>query len=76
MHFENGANTKCNSLTTAQQQWPCTDLNTTDFLRRLIELENPDLVVFTGDNIDGGAHNASEAMQNWAAVSTPSENRC
>lgn len=68
MHFENGANTKCNSLTTAQQQWPCTDLNTTDFLRRLIELENPDLVVFTGDNIDGGAHNASEAMQNWAAV--------
>jgi len=68
MHFENGANTVCNSLTDEQKKWPCTDLNTTDFLRRLIELEKPDLVVFTGDNIDGGAHNATVAMHNWAAV--------
>ena len=54
MHFENGKATNCTALTVEQQKWPCTDLNTTDFLRRLIDLEDPDLVIFTGDNIDGG----------------------
>lgn len=68
MHFENGAATACNSLTPAQAAWPCTDLNTTDFLRRLIEVEQPDLVLFTGDNIDGGASNATQAMDMWSAV--------
>jgi hypothetical protein len=68
MHFENGKDTVCNSLTTDQKKFPCTDLNTTDFLKRLIQLEDPDLVLFTGDNIDGGAHNATEAMDNWASV--------
>ena len=52
------------------QKFPCTDLNTTDFLRRLIELEKPDLVVFTGDIIDGGAENATKAMEMWSSVLT------
>jgi hypothetical protein len=68
MHFENGKDTVCNSLTPEQQKFPCSDLNTTDFLKRLIQLEDPDLVLFTGDNIDGGAHNATEAMDNWGSV--------
>eukprot|EP00936_MAST-01D_sp_MAST-1D-sp1_P002879 g2879.t1 len=68
MHFENGNATECRDLTPDQQNWPCTDLNTTDLLRRLIDLEQPDLVIFTGDNIDGGARNATQAMDTWSAV--------
>ena len=68
MHFENGLNTSCSALTPEQMKWPCSDQNTTDFLHRLIDLEKPDLVIFTGDNIDGGANNATQAMDTWSSV--------
>ena len=44
MHFENGAATACRDLTPDQEKWPCTDMNTTDLLRRLIDLEQPSVI--------------------------------
>jgi len=44
--------------------------NTTDFIRRLIELEQPDLVVHTGDIIDGDTHTASQGMEDLYGVSS------
>lgn len=41
---------------------PCTLYNTTDFITRLLETEKPDLVVHTGDVIDGNSHSAADAM--------------
>ena len=55
MHYNNGGITRCSDVPTGM---PCSDLNTTEFLRRLLLDERPDFVVFTGDNIDGGAINA------------------
>lgn len=41
----------------------CSDLNTTRFLERLIEVENPDFIAFTGDNIFGSSTtDAAESM--------------
>lgn len=36
--------------------------NTTDFIQRLIEIEQPDLVVHTGDIIDGATHPQPQGM--------------
>jgi hypothetical protein len=40
----------CLDLTAEQRQWHCDAHNTTVFIKRLVELERPDLVVFSGDN--------------------------
>lgn len=34
--------------------------NTTDFIRRLIQVEQPDIVVHTGDIVDGDTHPVSD----------------
>ncbi|KAJ3690719.1 hypothetical protein LUZ61_019883 [Rhynchospora tenuis] len=52
MHYANGRWTGCLDVFPDQVS-TCSDLNTTDFLYRIIRAENPDLVVFTGDNIYG-----------------------
>lgn len=49
LHYANGAATECLDVTPDQQ--PCTDLNTTAFVARLLDAERPDLVVLTGDNV-------------------------
>ena len=46
-------NEKCRDLTPKQLLWPCDGTNTTAFVRRLVELEQPDFVVFAGDNVIG-----------------------
>eukprot|EP01018_Ginkgo_biloba_P018798 Gb_33371 [translate_table: standard] len=52
MHYADGQSTKC--LDVLPDQFPtCSDLNTTAFVRRMIEAEKPDFIVFTGDNIFG-----------------------
>ncbi|XP_008775948.2 probable inactive purple acid phosphatase 29 [Phoenix dactylifera] len=52
MHYADGRSTEC--LDVFPEQMPtCSDLNTTAFINRVIQAENPDLVVFTGDNIFG-----------------------
>lgn len=63
MHFGNGAATRCRDVAPELGGARCSDLNTTRFLRRLIEAERPDLIVFTGDNIFGSsATDAAESL--------------
>ncbi|XP_010934408.1 probable inactive purple acid phosphatase 29 [Elaeis guineensis] len=52
MHYADGRSTPCLDVFPAQMP-TCSDLNTTAFINRVIQAENPDLVVFTGDNIFG-----------------------
>jgi len=69
MHYENGASTKCSQIPShADWPYPCSDLNTTEFLRELLVLEKPDFVVFTGDNIDGGAVDAKTSIDEWVQI--------
>ncbi|XP_002992267.2 probable inactive purple acid phosphatase 29 [Selaginella moellendorffii] len=79
MHFANGATTKCLDVL-PEQYAGCSDLNTTSFVKRMIDAEKPDLIVFTGDNIyasdcsdpaeslDAAFAPAVEAKLPWAAV--------
>ncbi|KAG8095302.1 hypothetical protein GUJ93_ZPchr0012g18982 [Zizania palustris] len=63
MHFGNGAATRCRDVAPEVGGARCSDLNTTRFLRRVIEAEKPDLIAFTGDNIFGGsAFDAAESL--------------
>ena len=48
MHFGNGAATRCRDVGPDGGGALCSDLNTTRFLRRVIEAEKPDLIAFTG----------------------------
>ncbi|KAG0458918.1 hypothetical protein HPP92_022046 [Vanilla planifolia] len=52
MHYADGRETGCLDVF-PDQLVTCSDLNTTAFIFRVIRAENPDLVVFTGDNIFG-----------------------
>ena len=48
MHYANGKDTPCSDILPSQIQQGCSDLNTTDFLRRYIQAENPDFIIFSG----------------------------
>ncbi|KAK9097480.1 hypothetical protein Sjap_022977 [Stephania japonica] len=62
MHFGNGDLTRCKDVAASEFEF-CSDLNTTRFVRRLIEVENPDFVAFTGDNIFGASSaDAAESL--------------
>jgi len=62
MHYADGKKTPCEDVL-PQQIAHCTDLNTSDFINRMIEAEKPDLIVFTGDNIFGfDAEDAAASM--------------
>lgn len=52
MHFANGVNTRCRDVLDFEFEH-CSDLNTSRFLKRMVEAENPDFIAFTGDNIFG-----------------------
>ncbi|KAK6942031.1 Calcineurin-like phosphoesterase domain, ApaH type [Dillenia turbinata] len=79
MHFGKGKMTRCRDVGSNEFRY-CTDLNTTRFLRRVIEAENPDFIAFTGDNIFGASTDdaaeslikafapAMESRLPWAAV--------
>lgn len=45
MHFAQGAHSACYDVASSHH---CSDLNTTYFIERLLAVEKPDLVVFTG----------------------------
>jgi hypothetical protein len=49
MHFGMGMITRCRDVLDSEFEY-CSDLNTTRFLRRMIESERPDLIAFTGKN--------------------------
>lgn len=62
MHYGNGLLTRCRDVLKSEFE-QCSDLNTTQFLRILIEVEKPDFVAFTGDNIFGtSATDAAESL--------------
>jgi hypothetical protein len=42
-------NHRCTDLSAAQQRYPCSDANATAFWRTLIEEEDADVFLFTGD---------------------------
>ncbi|MQL90975.1 hypothetical protein Taro_023578 [Colocasia esculenta] len=79
MHYGEGWTTRCKDVLPSQFAG-CSDLNTTRFLRRMIGAEEPDLIVFSGDNIFGpstsdAAKSLSEAFGPaiesklpWAAI--------
>ncbi|KAJ6838990.1 putative inactive purple acid phosphatase 29 [Iris pallida] len=52
MHYADGRDTPCEDVLPGQMP-TCSDLNTTAFIYRMLRAENPDLLVFTGDNIYG-----------------------
>ncbi|KAJ4709219.1 purple acid phosphatase 28 [Melia azedarach] len=52
MHYGMGMVTRCRDVMPPEFKY-CSDLNTTRFLKRIIEAEKPDLIAFTGDNIFG-----------------------
>lgn len=47
MHYADGKSTPCKDVL-PYQYFSCSDLNTSDFLNRIIVAEKPDLIVFTG----------------------------
>ncbi|MCD7468414.1 putative inactive purple acid phosphatase 28 [Datura stramonium] len=51
MHYGNGMVTRCRDVLDSEFNY-CSDLNTTQFLRKMIEIEKPDLVVFTGNKFN------------------------
>ncbi|KAL5974124.1 hypothetical protein ACLOJK_030787 [Asimina triloba] len=62
MHYGNGILTSCRDVLASEFRY-CSDLNTTRFVRRMIDVEKPDFVAFTGDNIFGSsASDAAESM--------------
>ncbi|XP_021751161.1 probable inactive purple acid phosphatase 28 [Chenopodium quinoa] len=79
MHFGQGLITKCKGVSPSEFKY-CSDLNTTKFVQRLIEVEKPDFLAFTGDNIFGSStpdaaeslfkafKPAVESRLPWAAV--------
>uniref|UniRef100_A0A6N2KII9 Calcineurin-like phosphoesterase domain-containing protein n=1 Tax=Salix viminalis TaxID=40686 RepID=A0A6N2KII9_SALVM len=54
MHFGTGVLTSCKDVLASEFHY-CSDLNTTHFLKRIIEAEKPDFIAFTGDNIFGSS---------------------
>ncbi|MBA0554183.1 hypothetical protein Golob_013302 [Gossypium lobatum] len=52
MHYADGKTTPCLNVLPSQVHG-CSDLNTSAFIQRMIQAENPNLIVFTGDNIFG-----------------------
>ncbi|XP_010241074.1 PREDICTED: probable inactive purple acid phosphatase 29 [Nelumbo nucifera] len=68
MHYADGKTTLCEDVL-PEQVATCSDLNTTAFLERMIRLENPDLIAFTGDNIFG--FDATDAVKSLNAAFAP-----
>ncbi|XP_049379033.1 probable inactive purple acid phosphatase 29 isoform X4 [Solanum stenotomum] len=68
MHYGDGKTTPCKNVL-PQQMSSCSDLNTTDFIFRLINAEKPHLIVFTGDNIFG--FDATDPVKSMEAAFAP-----
>ncbi|GJN34465.1 hypothetical protein PR202_gb23127 [Eleusine coracana subsp. coracana] len=68
MHYADGRRTGCEDVLPSQVAG-CTDLNTTAFLYRVFRDEDPDLVIFTGDNIYGA--DSTDAAKSMDAAIAP-----
>ncbi|XP_050387611.1 probable inactive purple acid phosphatase 29 isoform X2 [Argentina anserina] len=68
MHYADGKTTPCEDV--LPEQVPgCSDLNTTAFVKRMIQAEKPNFIVFTGDNIYG--FDATDAAKSMDAAFAP-----
>lgn len=62
IHYGNGILTRCRDVLPSEFDH-CSDLNSTRFLKRMIDAEKPDFIAFTGDNIFGtSTPDAAESM--------------
>ncbi|KAF3452707.1 hypothetical protein FNV43_RR03140 [Rhamnella rubrinervis] len=62
LHYGNGAVTRCRDVLESDFKY-CSDLNSTQFLKTMLEAEKPDFIAFTGDNIFGSsATDAAESL--------------
>lgn len=68
MHYADGRTTGCEDVLPSQVAG-CSDLNTTAFLYRVFRAEDPDLVIFTGDNIYGA--DSTDAAKSMDAAIAP-----
>ncbi|KAL6123953.1 hypothetical protein ACLB2K_076469 [Fragaria x ananassa] len=68
MHYADGKTTTCEDVLPYQVAG-CSDLNTTAFVKRMIQAEKPDFIVFTGDNIYG--FDATDAAKSMDAAFAP-----
>ncbi|KAL3324749.1 hypothetical protein AABB24_038717 [Solanum stoloniferum] len=68
MHYGDGKTTPCQDVLLKQMS-SCSDLNTTDFIFRMIHAEKPHLIVFTGDNIFGS--DATDPVKSMEAAFAP-----
>lgn len=48
MHYGSGTITRCRDVLASEFEF-CSDLNTTMFLKRIIQAETPDFIAFTGN---------------------------
>ena len=71
MHVGTGRYDQCMNVAEADVSH-CTGQRTLEFVNRVSEIENPDLIVFTGDQIDGAATDARAALD---MVIEPAEKR-
>lgn len=56
-HFKNGAQSQCEDY-----KGECTSLKTIEFIKKALDFEKPNLVVFSGDLIDSGSSNAKWSL--------------
>ncbi|EEF44130.1 probable inactive purple acid phosphatase 28 [Ricinus communis] len=62
MHYGTGSLTRCRDVLPSEFDF-CSDVNTTRFLQRMIQSEQPDFIAFTGDNIFGtSTSDAAESL--------------
>eukprot|EP00002_Diphylleia_rotans_P007841 TRINITY_DN17518_c0_g1_i1.p1 TRINITY_DN17518_c0_g1~~TRINITY_DN17518_c0_g1_i1.p1 ORF type:complete len:348 (+),score=81.31 TRINITY_DN17518_c0_g1_i1:46-1089(+) len=60
-HYTNGALSLCDDITPEER--PCSGLNTTALMGAILDIEKPDLVVFTGDILTGGCLNPDRSYE-------------
>jgi predicted MPP superfamily phosphohydrolase len=77
IHFGNGETDKCVDINLTKYPYSCSSLNSTQFIKSIVDIENPDLIIYTGDNIDSKASNGIVALNSvfnlrnqgpWAAI--------
>ena len=56
-HFKNGVQSQCEDY-----KGECTSLKTIEFIKKALDFEKPNLVVFSGDLIDSGSSNAKWSL--------------
>ncbi|XP_074368612.1 putative inactive purple acid phosphatase 28 isoform X3 [Apium graveolens] len=66
MHYGNGITTRCRDVLATEFEY-CSDLNTTRFLKRMIEAEKPDFIAFT-ESLFEVFGPVIESRLPWAAV--------